>query len=125
LQVPETGQSNLVGMKIDVDVKGKGHSEPIIKSGKKVTASVLKELRKSNIKEVEVDTTQFDAAYALGDIVNMESGEVVLEANNEITRLNCRRLSKRAFKASASFPGTRRPRPRAFTDFEKDVVTAG
>ncbi len=124
LQVAETGQSNLVGMKIDVDVKGKGHSEPIIKSGKKVTASALKELRKSNIKEVEVDTTQFDAAYALGDIVNMESGEVVLEANNEITPAKLQEITEAGVKTfSVFFPERDDLGPVLSQTLKKDVVT--
>ena len=32
-----------------------------------------------------METSQFEGAYAVSDIVNTESGEVILEANNEIT----------------------------------------
>ncbi|MCM3869912.1 MAG: DNA-directed RNA polymerase subunit beta, partial [Pyrinomonadaceae bacterium] len=64
------------------DIKGRG--EPIVRSGKKITASSLEALRKANIGEVEIDPSQFEGAYALSDIVNKESGEVLLEANNEI-----------------------------------------
>jgi len=42
-------------------------------------------MRKAHVTEVEIDTAQFEGAYALSDIVNTETGEVVLEANNEIT----------------------------------------
>jgi DNA-directed RNA polymerase subunit beta len=83
VQVPETGASNLVGMRVDADLKGKG--EPIVRAGKKVTSSALDQLRKGKVTEVEIDSTQFEGAYALGDIVNTETGEVILEANNEIT----------------------------------------
>jgi DNA-directed RNA polymerase subunit beta len=50
-----------------------------------VTASTLKDIRKGHVGEVEVDSQQFDGAYALSDVVNTETGEVVVEANNEIT----------------------------------------
>ena len=53
--------------------------------GKKVTELALEGLRKANIGEVEIEPSQFEGAYALADIVNTESGEVILEANNEIT----------------------------------------
>ncbi|MDQ5839432.1 MAG: DNA-directed RNA polymerase subunit beta, partial [Acidobacteriota bacterium] len=85
VQVREEGQTNLVGMKAEHDLKGRGASEPIVKAGKKVTASALRDVRKAHIKEVEVDSQQFDGAYALADIVNTETGEVIVEANNEIT----------------------------------------
>jgi DNA-directed RNA polymerase subunit beta len=83
VQVPETGASNLVGMRVDADLKGKG--EAIVRAGKKITASSLDQLRKGRVSEVEIDSTQFEGAFALGDIVNTETGEVILEANNEIT----------------------------------------
>jgi DNA-directed RNA polymerase subunit beta len=85
VQVREEGQTNLVGMKTEHDLKGRGASEALVKAGKKVTASTLKDVRKAHIREVEVDSQQFDGAYALADIVNTETGEVIVEANNEIT----------------------------------------
>src|SRR5882762_6842952 len=84
IQVPEEGATSLVGMKVDFDIKGRG-PDPIVRAGKKVTTSALEALRKANIGEVEMETSQFEGAYALSDIVNKESGEVILEANNEIT----------------------------------------
>jgi len=83
IQVPEQGPTSLVGMKVDFDIKGRG-PDPIVRSGKKVTTSALEALRKANIGEVEMETSQFEGAYALSDVVNKESGEVILEANNEI-----------------------------------------
>ncbi|HEX8455996.1 MAG TPA: DNA-directed RNA polymerase subunit beta [Pyrinomonadaceae bacterium] len=84
IQVAEEGASNLVGMKVDNDLKVRGHAEPVTRAGKKVTSSALRDLRKGHVKEVEVDSTQFEGAYAVADVVNMETGEVLLEANTEI-----------------------------------------
>jgi DNA-directed RNA polymerase subunit beta len=84
IKVPESGPSNLIGMRVDFDVMGRG-SDPIVRSGKKVTNTALEALRKANIGEVEIDSAQLDAAVALSDVVNTETGEVILEANNEIT----------------------------------------
>src|SRR5438309_8061332 len=83
IQVPETGSTNLVGMKVDFDIKGRG-PDHIVRSGKKVTTTALEALRKSNIGEVEIEISQLEGASAVSDIVNKESGEVILEANNEI-----------------------------------------
>src|SRR6476469_7931148 len=84
IQVQQTSQTSLVGMKVDFEIKGRG-PDPIVRAGKKVTTSGLEGLRKANIGEVEMETSQFEGAYALSDIVNKESGEVILEDNNEIT----------------------------------------
>jgi DNA-directed RNA polymerase subunit beta len=83
IQIPETGSSNLIGMKVDADIKGRG--DAIVRAGKKITNSALDAMRKGHIREVEVDTAQFEGAFSLGDVINTETGEVILEANNEIT----------------------------------------
>src|SRR5918911_625184 len=83
IQVPADDSSSLVGMKVDADIKGRG--EAIVRAGKKVTNSALDAMRKAHVREVEIDTAQFEGAYALSDIVNTETGEVMHEANNEIT----------------------------------------
>ena len=85
VQVREDGPSSLAGMKVEHDLKVRGSSEPVVRAGKKITGSALRDLRKGHTKEVEVDTQQFDGAFALADVVNTETGEVVVEANNEIT----------------------------------------
>ena len=84
IQVPDEGSTSLVGMKVDFDIKGRG-PDPIVKAGKKVSGTSLEALRKAGIGEVEMEASQFEGAYAVSDIVNKESGEVILEANNEIT----------------------------------------
>src|ERR671929_1374397 len=85
VQVRPEGPTNLVGMKAEQDIKPRGAAEPVVKAGKKVTNAALKDIRKAHVREVEVDSQQFDGAYALSDVVNTETGEVIIEANNEIT----------------------------------------
>ncbi len=84
VQIPESGPTHLVGMKVDFEIKGRG-PDPIVRKGKEITRTSLEALRKANIGEVEIDPPQFEGAYAVADIVNTETGEVILEANNDIT----------------------------------------
>ncbi len=84
VQVPDAGKTNLIGMKVDFEIKGRG-PDPIVRKGKEVTRTSLEGLRKANIGEVEIDPGQFEGAYAAADVVNTETGEVVIEANSEIT----------------------------------------
>ena len=83
VQVPEAGKTNLIGMKVDFEIKGRA-PDPIVRKGKEITKSSLEGLRKANIGEIEIEATQFEGAYAVADVVNTETGEVILEANNEI-----------------------------------------
>src|SRR5205807_1133629 len=84
VQVPEAGATNLIGMKVDFEIKGRA-PDPIVRKGKEITKTSLEGLRKANIGEVEIDPAQFEGAYAAADVVNTETGEVVVEANSDIT----------------------------------------
>ncbi len=83
VKVKEEGETHLKGMRAEEDIKE--GSETITSSGKKVTALALRELRKLGTKKVQVSQADFEGAIALEDIVNTETGEVILESNNEIT----------------------------------------
>jgi len=121
MQVPETGSSNLVGMKVDFDVKGRG--EPIVRSGKKVTQSALEALRKANIGEVEIDIAQLEGAYSVADVVDTESGEVLLEANNEITPAKLQEITKTSIESFAVFfPELDPVGPVLSQTLKKDVI---
>src|SRR5207249_7754231 len=93
VQVPESGRTNLIGMKVDFEIKGRG-PDPIVRKGKEITRTSLEGLRKANIGEVEIEPSQFEGAYAVGDVVNTETGEVVVEANNEITATKLQEIAE-------------------------------
>ncbi|MEP6924930.1 MAG: DNA-directed RNA polymerase subunit beta [Pyrinomonadaceae bacterium] len=84
MQVPEKGSSSLAGMFSENDISIGKDGEPIVKAGKKITGAILRELRKAGVKEVEVAQNSFENAVALEDIFDAETGEVLVEANNEI-----------------------------------------
>jgi DNA-directed RNA polymerase subunit beta len=76
--------TNLLGMKLAHSVKSKSGDE-VAHSGRKISAATLKEIQKAKISEIEVDTTDLEGAWAASDIVDTTTGEVLLEANTEIT----------------------------------------
>jgi len=102
VQVPESGSTNLVGMKVDFEIKGRG-PDPIVRKGKEISKTSLEALRKANIGEVEIDLAQFEGAYAVADVVNTETGEVILEANNEITPAKLQEIAESGVTSFAIF----------------------
>jgi len=102
VQVPDSGPTHLVGMKVDFEIKGRG-PDPIVRKGKEVTRTSLEALRKANIGEVEIDPAQFEGAYAVADIVNTETGEVILEANNEIAPAKLQEIAESGVTSFAVF----------------------
>ena len=123
VQIPEQGPTNLVGMKVDHDIKGKG-PDPIVRGGKKVASSALEALRKADIAEVEVDSSQLEGAFAVADIVNTESGEIILEANNEITPAKLQEIIEAGITSfSVFFPERDDVGPVLSLTLKKDVIT--
>ena len=76
--------TNLLGMKLARRIATKGGDE-IAHSGRKVTAAVMKEIQKHRISEIEADLTDLEGAFVAADVVDINTGEVVLEANSELT----------------------------------------
>src|SRR6202022_1254408 len=110
-------------MRVDQDIKSRG-GEPIVRAGKKVTHSALEGLHKAKISEVEVDTQQLDGAYAIADIVNEESGEVLLEANNEINPTKLQEIIEAGIsRFGVFFPERDDVGPILSQTLKKDVIT--
>ncbi len=76
--------TNLLGMKLAHSIKSKS-GEEVAHSGRKITAATLKEIQKAKISEIEIDLTDLEGAWSAADIVDTTTGEVLLEANSEVT----------------------------------------
>ena len=75
--------THLLGAKPAHAVVAKG--EEIAHSGRKVTPSILKALRAAKVSEVEVEQVELDGAMTAADVVDTSTGEILLEANQELT----------------------------------------
>lgn len=82
MAVKPEGETSMVGMRAEEDIKDK--KEDVVRTGKKITKSGLADLRRMGTERVQVAAADFEGAYALDDVVNTETGEVILEANTEI-----------------------------------------
>src|SRR5690348_8940290 len=76
--------TNLIGMKLAHSIKNKSGDE-IVHSGRKINQANFKELHKAKISEIEADVTDLEGAYVASDVVDTTTGEVLLEANSELT----------------------------------------
>ena len=55
-----------------------------IGAGKKISATSVTALQKAGIEWIEVGEAEFEGAYAAVDVVDPSTGEVILEANDEV-----------------------------------------
>src|SRR5437667_5651185 len=76
--------TNLLGMKLAHSIKNKS-GEEIAHSGRKINAAILKDIQKAKVTEIEVDISDLEGAWVASDVVDTTTGEVLLEANSELT----------------------------------------
>ncbi len=76
--------TNLLGMKLAKAITAKNGDE-VSHSGRKVTSAVMKEIQKHRITEIEADTTDLEGAFVAADVIDVNTGEILLEANTELT----------------------------------------
>ena len=81
--VPETQSTNLLGTRPALGITVKG--EELAPATRKISPHTLKLLRSHKIESVEVETSEFDGAMTASDVVDMTTGELLYEANQELT----------------------------------------
>ena len=80
---------NLIGLKLSRTIHGpkdaSGKREELLHAGKKITAAVFQQLQKLEVEEIEIGEADLEGAFAVSDIVDPRTGEVILEANEPLT----------------------------------------
>ena len=72
----------LVGQKAHEDIKDPKSKDIIVEKGKAISRRLLEKIQKAGVKHVTVDRSLLDGAVLLEDVVNLNTGEVLLEAND-------------------------------------------
>jgi DNA-directed RNA polymerase subunit beta len=77
---------SLIGLKLSKAIATK--NETIVPQGRKITKSLYEAILKSKLEQVEVDRTDLQGAYIAADVIDMSTGEVLVEANQELTNVD-------------------------------------
>ncbi len=77
---------SLLGLKLSKAIGTK--NETIVPQGRKITKSLYEAILKAKIEQVEVDRTDLQGAFIAADVVDMSTGEVLVEANHELTNVD-------------------------------------
>ena len=92
---------SLTGLKLSHAVT-KG-SETVVPQGRKVTAGLMKEIRKHGITQVEVAVNDLEGAFIASDVVDMSTGEVIIDANQELTATALGKLTEAGIESIEIF----------------------
>ncbi|MFB3828474.1 MAG: DNA-directed RNA polymerase subunit beta, partial [Bryobacteraceae bacterium] len=74
----------LQGLKLSHAITTKS-GETVVPQGKKITGSLYSAIQKAKIQQVEIASNDLEGAYVAADVVDMTTGEVMIDANNELT----------------------------------------
>src|SRR3954471_1062746 len=75
---------NLIGMKLSHAIHNAA-GDQVVPQGRKITNSVFREIQKQKIEQVEVAPNDLEGGYVAADVIDMSTGEVLIEANHELT----------------------------------------
>ena len=75
---------NLTGLKLSHAINTRT-GDPVVPQGRKITPSLMKEILKAKITAVEVAVNDLEGAFIAADVVDMSTGEVLIDANHELT----------------------------------------
>src|SRR5829696_1128044 len=93
---------SLIGLRAAADIKTGDFS---VQSGKKISANAIAALRKAGIESIPVADEGLEGAFTGADIIDPETGEVILEANEELTpRVISMAQEKKVDKIEVFFP---------------------
>src|ERR671931_191209 len=83
---------NIVGLKVSKDITNPKSKEVLVHAGKKITTSVFNHIKQAKVERFEVNAEDLEGAFAVGDIVDTDTGEVIVETNNELTQNTIRSI---------------------------------
>lgn len=75
----------LAGIRTKHNIVSPDNREVIVKEGSKITKAALKKMETCGIKEIPISRSEIIGRITLKDIVDPETGEIILDANKEIT----------------------------------------
>ncbi len=75
----------LIGRRLSRDVRRPRAEDLVVSAGRVITPSLYKDIVKAKISAVEVSPGDLEGACTAADIINTQTGEILLEANQELT----------------------------------------
>jgi DNA-directed RNA polymerase subunit beta len=113
---------SLIGLRARKEIKIPG-TEITIGEGKKITTSAIAALKKASVEAIEIVDEALEGAFAAADVVDPATGEVLLEANEELTpRVISMAQEKKIDRLDVFFPERDEVGPIISATLRKDAI---
>jgi DNA-directed RNA polymerase subunit beta len=77
---------SLIGLKLSKAIATK--NDTVVPQGRKITKTLYDAILKAKIEQVEIDRADLQGAFIAADVIDMSTGEVLVEANQELTNVD-------------------------------------
>ena len=76
---------DLIGSKAGEEIKDPKGKGVLVPKGKKIVEGLYNQLVKAGVKEIKFDVDSLEGALSVSEVINMETGEILVESNSEVT----------------------------------------
>jgi DNA-directed RNA polymerase subunit beta len=76
---------DLIGSKANDDIKDPKGKGVLVPKGKKIVEGLYNQLLKAGVKEIKIDLEALEGALSISEVINQETGEILIESNSEVT----------------------------------------
>jgi DNA-directed RNA polymerase subunit beta len=94
---------DLIGAKAGEEIRDGSGKTVIVAKGKKITAGLYNQMTKAGVSELRIDLDGLEGALSLSEVVNTDTGEILLEPNAEVTSQTINNLSEAGIKSVEVF----------------------
>jgi DNA-directed RNA polymerase subunit beta len=85
---------DLIGSKATDDIKDAKGKSVVVPKGKKIVESLYNQLVKAGVTEMKMDVDGLEGAVSISEVINHETGEILVESNTEVTSRTINNLSE-------------------------------
>ncbi|HTY62348.1 MAG TPA: DNA-directed RNA polymerase subunit beta [Acidobacteriota bacterium] len=85
---------DLIGSKAMDDIEGPRGKGVIVPKGKKIVEGLYNQLIKAGVKEIKIEPEALEGALSISEVINHETGEILIESNSEVTPRTITTLSE-------------------------------
>ncbi len=85
---------DLIGSKSNEEIKDPKGKGTVVPKGKKITETLYTQLVKAGVKEIRMEVEGLEGALSLSEVINHETGEILVESNTEVTARTINTLSE-------------------------------
>ncbi len=85
---------DLIGTRSSDDIKDSRGKGVIVAKGKKISEGLYNQLIKGGVSEIRMELEGLEGAMSLSEVINHETGEILIESNTEVTANTINTLSE-------------------------------